>query len=67
MHTLAYAFGCLYRDESGATAIEYSMLASLVAVGCIAAFTIFGNGLVDVFGSTESGAGGAIATAAGKL
>ena len=60
-------FGCFCRDESGATAIEYGMLASLVAVGCIAAFTVFGNGLVNIFGSTERGAGGVIAAAAGKV
>jgi pilus assembly protein Flp/PilA len=55
------------RDERGATAIEYALLATLIGVGSIAAFGAFGNGLVAIFGSTETGAGGAISSAANSL
>jgi pilus assembly protein Flp/PilA len=51
-------------NESGATAIEYGLLSSLIAVGCILAFGTLGNGLNSLFGTTQSGAGGAIAQAA---
>jgi len=36
-------------DESGATAIEYGLIAALVAVGAIAATTLLGNGLAGLF------------------
>ena len=36
-------------DESGATAIEYGLIAALIAVGIIAAATILGNGLATLF------------------
>jgi len=55
------------RDDRGATAIEYALLAALIGVGSIAAFGAFGNGLVAIFGSTETGAGGAITSAANSL
>ncbi|HRK18746.1 MAG TPA: Flp family type IVb pilin [Hyphomicrobiaceae bacterium] len=31
------------RDESGATAIEYGLIATLIAVACIASFTALGG------------------------
>jgi pilus assembly protein Flp/PilA len=34
----------LRRDESGATAIEYGLIAALIAVGCIGAFNSLGGG-----------------------
>jgi len=55
------------RDEQGATAMEYALLAALIGVGAIAAFGAFGNGLEAIFGSTQNGAGGAIADAANSL
>lgn len=54
-------------DESGATAIEYGLIVALMAVGCIAAFTVFGGNLKDLFGSTQSGAGGKIIEATGQI
>lgn len=36
-------------DESGATAIEYGLIAALIAVGIIAAATTLGNGLSTLF------------------
>jgi pilus assembly protein Flp/PilA len=37
-------------DESGATAIEYGLIAALIAVGIIAAATTLGNSLSSLFG-----------------
>ncbi|MEQ1899362.1 MAG: Flp family type IVb pilin [Devosia sp.] len=36
-------------DESGATAIEYGLIAALIAVGIIAAATTLGNSLSTLF------------------
>lgn len=36
-------------DESGATAIEYGLLAALIAVAIIAGATLLGGGLNDLF------------------
>ena len=36
-------------DESGATAIEYGLIAALIAVGIIAAATTLGGGLSNLF------------------
>jgi pilus assembly protein Flp/PilA len=36
-------------DESGATAIEYGLIAALIAVGIIIAATFLGNGLSGLF------------------
>jgi pilus assembly protein Flp/PilA len=37
------------RDESGATAIEYGLLAALISVVIITAVTNIGNKLKDIF------------------
>jgi pilus assembly protein Flp/PilA len=37
-------------DEDGATAIEYGLIAGLVALGAITAFTVFGTSLLGLFG-----------------
>jgi pilus assembly protein Flp/PilA len=37
-------------DESGATAIEYGLIAALIAVGIIVAATTLGSSLSDLFG-----------------
>ena len=37
------------KDESGATAIEYGLIAALIAVGIIAAATTLGGSLSDIF------------------
>ena len=36
-------------DESGATAIEYGLIAALVSVAAIAALTLMGNALKNIF------------------
>jgi pilus assembly protein Flp/PilA len=37
------------KDESGATAIEYGLIAALIAVGIIAAATLLGGNLAGLF------------------
>lgn len=44
----------LYRDESGATAIEYGLIAALVAVAIIGALTTLGTDLTAVFGDVST-------------
>jgi pilus assembly protein Flp/PilA len=39
----------LFRDENGATAIEYGLLAALISVAIIGAVTIVGGKLVTTF------------------
>ena len=41
-------------DESGATAIEYGLIASLIAVAIIGAVTTLGTKLSTTFGSVSS-------------
>ena len=53
------SFTALLRDEQGATAIEYGLVAALIAVAAIIAFQTLGLNLVDVFNSiTKAMAGG---------
>jgi len=40
----------LLRDEAGATAIEYGLIAALIAVAAITAMQSLGNSLSDTFG-----------------
>lgn len=42
-------FSRFVADESGATAIEYGLIAALIAVGIIAAATTLGGSLSDLF------------------
>jgi pilus assembly protein Flp/PilA len=44
----------LLRDESGATAIEYGLIAALISVVIIAAVTLVGSNLQGVFSSIAS-------------
>jgi len=39
----------LLRDDSGATAIEYGLIAALIAVAAIGAMTAVGTGLTGLF------------------
>ena len=56
-------FTKLLRDESGATAIEYGLIAALIAVAAIAGMTSLGNTLGGTFNNVNSrmtpGTGGA--------
>ena len=42
------------QDETGATAIEYGLIAALVAVGLIAAMTALGSSLGKVFNKVST-------------
>ena len=44
----------LLRDKSGATAIEYGLIAALIAVAAIAAFQLVGTNLTSVFDNVAS-------------
>jgi pilus assembly protein Flp/PilA len=39
----------LWKNERGATAIEYGLIAALIAVAAIAAFQLVGTNLSDTF------------------
>lgn len=52
----------LSRDEAGATAIEYGLIAALIAVAAIAAMQGLGNELKSTFNSTSSAMSGANAS-----
>lgn len=43
------------KDESGATAIEYGLIAALISVVCIGAFKTIGTNLNTKFGSVGAG------------
>jgi len=46
-------------DESGATAIEYGLIAALIAVGIIVAATTLGGSLSSLFGRVSNKLDGA--------
>ena len=48
------------KDDSGATAIEYGLIAALVAVACIAALTAVGGSLQDIYMEVSSSLDSAI-------
>ncbi len=50
-------------DESGATAIEYGLVAAGIAVACIVAITAFGNNLLGLFVHVDDRAGEVIDSA----
>ena len=53
-----------FKDDSGATAIEYGLIAALVSVAAIAALTSLGGSLTSIFTAVNTSLGTA-ATAAG--
>jgi len=53
-------FKSFVNDESGATAIEYGLIAALVSVAAIGALGLMGDSLVSIFGTVE----GELSTAA---
>jgi pilus assembly protein Flp/PilA len=44
-------YASLIKDDAGVTAIEYGLIAALVAVVCIAAWSLLGNSLSGIFNS----------------
>ncbi|MAF27911.1 MAG: Flp family type IVb pilin [Croceicoccus sp.] len=57
-------FNEILNDESGATAIEYGLIAALIAVACITALTSLGGSLSNTFGTVDTGLKGANASTA---
>ena len=49
----------LLKDESGATAIEYGLIAALISVAAIAAMTTLGESLSETFGDISDAMDGA--------
>jgi pilus assembly protein Flp/PilA len=47
-------FANLVKDRSGVTAIEYALIAALIAVAAIAAFTLVGTNLSTTFSYVAS-------------
>ena len=54
-------------DETGATAIEYGLLAGLIAVAVISSFVVFGDALFNLMGYGAGGAANVIGSQAAKL
>lgn len=54
------------KDESGATAIEYGLIAALISVGIIAAATTLGGGLANLFTAIGGKMNTAATTATGS-
>jgi pilus assembly protein Flp/PilA len=52
MHGLKHCVWPLVRDERGATAIEYALIAALIAVGALAGMSALGGGLNGSWGNT---------------
>ncbi len=51
----------LIKDESGATAIEYGLIAALVSVAAIGALTAMGDSLNTMFTAVSVALSGAVA------
>jgi pilus assembly protein Flp/PilA len=47
--SLKKALATLLADQNGATAIEYALIASLIAVAIIGALTVLGTGISSTF------------------
>lgn len=52
-------FNKLARDEQGATAIEYGLIAALIAVAAITAMQSLGDNLTQTFSTVSSAMGNA--------
>ncbi|HAC01001.1 Flp family type IVb pilin [Brevundimonas naejangsanensis] len=48
------------KDESGATAIEYGLIAALIAVAIIGAVTLLGGNLATTFTNLSKNLGGEV-------
>lgn len=49
----------MFKDESGATAIEYGLIAALISVAAIAAMTALGTQLSAIFNTVANTLAGA--------
>ncbi len=64
---LAEMFRAFRDDDSAATAIEYGLIAALLAVAVIASFSLLGNSLVNLMSDGTGSAAEVIATQSGKI
>ena len=60
MQRLWQASSRFARDQRGTTAIEYGLIAALVAVGALVAMIALGSGLQESWGNTAEQVGGAM-------
>lgn len=58
-----HIFSKFWKDDSGATAIEYGLIAALVSVAAIAALTAMGASLNSMFTAVSNALTTAVATA----
>ena len=58
-------FKKLVRDEQGATAIEYGLIAALIAVAAITAMTNLGTSLTGTFNNVNTNMKKGVATSSG--
>lgn len=56
----------LLKDESGATAIEYGLIAALVSVAAIGALTAMGSSLKTMFNTVSTELGTAVQNTQGS-
>ena len=56
---MAQLFIDLLDDESGATAVEYSLIVAMVSIAGISAFQAFGDSVADVYSSLSADLRGA--------
>ena len=54
MHNAKMLAVRLVRDERGATAIEYGLIAALIAVGVLGAMSALGSGVSGSWGNTAN-------------
>ncbi len=62
------SFVRFWKNQKGATAIEYGLIAALISLGALAAFSALGDSLTSVYSSlineveeaTPGGSGGAV-------
>jgi pilus assembly protein Flp/PilA len=55
------------RDETGATAIEYGLIAALIAVALIGTLGVFGDSLRELYAGGTGSAATVISDAAARL
>lgn len=65
MRTLGRLLRSFAADDDGTTAIEYGLIAALIAMALIGGMTAFGTGVTDMFGYVRDTAGAAMDNAGG--
>ncbi len=58
MSELKKLFVSLYKDESGATAVEYGLMLFMITVALVIAITALSGRLVEIFNETTAALGG---------